>query len=100
MCNLRKSIDTQKVINESVEEIFRYFKEECSYAEFLETMAFAQIEFMQLMEINRSLAEDSSLGLDTVPIHSMTNFIYQVNKACNLLRPFAKLMGQVYGNEQ
>ena len=50
MANLKKSIETQKVINEAVDAIFKHFKDEVSYPETLETMADAQVELMELME--------------------------------------------------
>ena len=99
MSNFKKTIETQKAINEAVESIFQHFKSEISYAETLETMADAQVELMELMEINRCIAESPSLGMDSVPVTSITNFIQEANEAYKLLRPFAKLMGQVYGNE-
>jgi hypothetical protein len=62
-------------------------------------MADAQVEMMQLMEINRYIAACPSLEIMSVPATSITNFIHEANEAYKLLRPFAKLMGQVYGNE-
>ena len=100
MTNLKKSIETQKVINEAVDAIFLHFKDEISYAETLETMADAQVEMMELMEMNRMAAEFKSIGLTSVPVTNITNFIHEANQAYRLLRPFAKLMGQVYGNEE
>lgn len=99
MSNFKKTIETQKAINEAVEAIFQHFKKEISYAETLETMADAQVELMELMELNRYIAACPSLELESVPATSITTFIYEANEAYKLLRPFAKLMGQVYGNE-
>lgn len=99
MSNFKKTIETQKTINEAVEAIFKHFKEEISYAQTLETMADAQVEMMELMEINRYIAACPSLEIESVPVISITNFIHEANVAYKLLRPFAKLMGQVYGNE-
>ena len=100
MSNFKKTIETQKAINEAVESIFKHFKEEICYSETLETMADAQVEMMQLMEINRYIAACPSLEIQSVPVTSITNFIHEANEAYKLLRPFAKLMGQVYGNEE
>lgn len=100
MSNFKKTIDTQKAINEAVEAIFNHFRKEISYAETLETMADAQVEFMELMEINRHIAACPSLEMESIPITSITDFIHEANAAYKLLRPFAKLMGQVYGNEE
>jgi hypothetical protein len=99
MSNFKKTIETQKAINEAVEAIFEHFRSEISYAETYETMADAQVELMQLMEINRYVAGSPSLNLTSVPVDSITNFIHEANEAYKLLRPFAKLMGQVYGTE-
>lgn len=99
MSNFRKTIETQKAINQAVEEIFKHFRDVISYAETLETMADAQVELMELMEINRTIAANSEYGLETVPTDDIVNFIHEANQAYRLLRPFAKLMGQVYGNE-
>jgi hypothetical protein len=100
MANLKKSIETQKVINEAVDAIFKHFKDEVSYPETLETMADAQVELMELMEMNRLAAEFKDMGVMSVPLQNLTDFIHEVNVAYRLLRPFAKLMGQVYGNEE
>lgn len=99
MSNFKKTIETQKVINDAVEAIFKHFKEEICYADTLETMANAQVEMMELMEINRVVAESSSLGMLSVPVTNITNFIHEANEAYKLLKPFAKLMGQIDGNE-
>ena len=96
MSNFKKTIETQKSINEAVEAIFEHFRSEISYAETYETMADAQVELMQLMEINRYVAGSPSLNLTSVPVDSITNFIHEANEAYKLLRPFAKLMGQGY----
>jgi hypothetical protein len=88
-----------KAINEAVEKIFDYFSNVVSYAQALETMTEAQLQMMELMEINRRVAADSEHGIDTVPTDDINTFVYEVNEMLRLLRPFAKLMGQVYGNE-
>ena len=100
MANLKKSIETQKAINEAVDAIFKHFKDEVSYPETLETMADAQVELMELMEMNRLAAEFKDMGVMSIPLQNLTDFIHEVNVAYRLLRPFAKLMGQVYGNEE
>ena len=99
MSSFKKTIETQKAINEAVEAIFEHFRREISYAESYETMADAQVELMQLIEINRFIAVSPSLNLTSVPVDSITNFIHEANEAYKLLRPFAKLLGQVYGTE-
>lgn len=100
MSNVKKAIDTQKAINEAVEAIFEYFKTDISYAEILETMAEAQMEIMHLVELNRIVSEHQSLDLETTPITNINSFLYECSCQLKLLRPFAKLMGQVYGNEE
>lgn len=100
MGNYKKTIEAQKAINEAVEAIFKHFKEEISYAQTLETMTEAQVELIELMEINRHVAECPSLGMESVPTSEIATFVYEANEAYKLLRPFAKLIGQVYGNEE
>ena len=100
MGNYKKTIETQKAINEAVEAIFAHFKNVVSYAETLETMTEAQVELMELMEINRHVAACPSLGMESVPTAEIATFVYEANEAYKLLRPFAKLIGQVYGNEE
>ena len=97
MSNYKKTIETQKAINDAVEAIFAHFKNVVSYAETLETMTEAQVE---LMEINRHVAACPSLGMESVPTSEIATFVYEANEAYKLLRPFAKLIGQVYGNEE
>jgi hypothetical protein len=100
MSNYKKTIETQKAINDAVEAIFAHFKNVVSYAETLETMTEAQVELMELMEINRHVAACPSLGMESVPTSKIATFVYEANEAYKLLRPFAKLIGQVYGNEE
>ena len=100
MSYLKKSIETQKAINEAVDAIFAHFRDVISFADTLETMTEAQVQLMELMEINRYVAACPSLGMHSVTVTSITNFIHEANEAYKLLRPFAKLMGQVYGNEE
>jgi len=100
MSNFKKTIETQKSINEAVEAIFKHFREVTSYAMSLETMADAHVEMMELMEINRYIAACPSLEIESVPVANITNFIHEANEAYKLLRPFAKLMGQVDGTEE
>jgi hypothetical protein len=96
MSNFKKSLEYQQKVNEAVQAIFNHFKVEISYAETLETMTDAQCQIMQLMEINRIATANKQIG---VPTDAINNFISEVNEIHKLLRPFANLMGQVYGNE-
>jgi hypothetical protein len=54
---------------------------------------------MELMEINRRVAACSDFHMESVPTDDINTFVYEVNEAYRLLKPFAKLIGQVYGNE-
>lgn len=99
MSNYKKTIETQKAINDAVENIMKHFKEVVSYADMMETMADAQTELLQLMEINRYIGECDSLGLDSVPATSLPDFIFHASQAFKLLKPFAQLIGQIYGEE-
>lgn len=100
MKNFKQTVETQKAINEAVEGIFTYFREESSYVEVMESMTDAQMEFMEMMELNRHITACPSLGIDTVPTADINSFIYQASRIIKLLRPFANLMGQIYGNEE
>jgi len=99
MSYLKKSIETQKAINDAVDAIFAHFKDVVSYAQTLETMADAQVELMELMEINRQVAANSDFRIESVPTGDINTFVYEVREVYRLLRPFAKLIGQVYGTE-
>ena len=100
MGNFKTTIENQKAINEAVESIFNHFKTVISYSETMETMAEAQVDLMELMELNRVIAESPSLGLDSIPTQTITTFIHEAKEAFLLLKPFAKLMGQIYGTEE
>ena len=54
---------------------------------------------MELMEINRRVAANSEYNIESVPTDNINTFVYEVHEAYRLLRPFAKLMGQVYGTD-
>ncbi len=94
MSTLKKTLETQKEINKAVEDIFNHFRNEVSYAEMLETVADAQIEFMLLLDACHEMQ------VDGISIKNINNFIFEANSAMKLLRPFAKLIGQVYGTEE
>lgn len=99
MSYLKKSIETQKAINEAVDAIFAHFRDVISFADTLETMTEAQVQLMELMEINRRVAANSDYHMESVPTDNINAFVYEVHEAYRLLRPFAKLMGQVYGTD-
>ena len=99
MSKQQRSAKAQKAINEAVEKIFDFFYNVMSYAEALETMSVAHVQLMELMETNRRMAANSEHGIESVPTDEICTFVYEVNEVYHLLRPFAKLMGQVYGNE-
>ena len=89
----------EKTINEAVDAIFNHFDDVISFADTLETMTEAQVQMMELMEINRRVAACSDHHMESVPTDNINAFVYEVHEVYRLLRPFAKLMGQVYGNE-
>jgi hypothetical protein len=99
MSNLKRALENQQSINEAVEAIFDYFSKDCSYAEALETIADAQIAIMELMEISNKAAMNPALDYEFVSAENIKNFLFEANNMCKLLRPFAKLLGQVYGAE-
>lgn len=99
MSKQQRSAKAQKAINEAVEKIFDFFDNVMSYAQALETMSEAHVQLMELMETNRRMASNSEHGIESVPTDEICTFVYEVNEVYHLLRPFAKLMGQVYGNE-
>ncbi len=89
----------EKTINEAVDAIFNHFDDVISFADTLQTMNEAQLQLMELMEINRRVAACSDYHMESVPTDDINAFVFEVNDAYRLLKPFAKLMGQVYGNE-
>lgn len=100
MGNLKKSFETQKAINDAVQKIFEHFKDDVSYAETLETMADATADLMEILETNRYIAENPALSINSVPTNQIIAFFHEANTAYKLLRPFAKMLGQVYGSEE
>jgi hypothetical protein len=99
MKNLKRTPEMQKAINEAADAIFNHFGEVISFADTLQTMNEAQVQLMELMEINRRVAACSDFHMESVPTDDINTFVYEVNEAYRLLKPFAKLIGQVYGNE-
>jgi hypothetical protein len=99
MRNLKRTPEMQKAINEAVDAIFNHFGEVISFADTLQTMNEAQVQLMELMEINRRVAANSEYNIESVPTDNINTFVYEVHEAYRLLRPFAKLMGQVYGTD-
>lgn len=94
--NLKKTLDNQKKINEAVEKIIKHFSSEESYAETLQTLADAQSQIIMMMKYVQSAIIQ---GEDGVNLDIISDFLYDVNVKIKLLKPFADMIGQVYGNE-
>ena len=95
MSKFKDAIEKQKNVNDAVEAIFHYLDSEVKYTDMLEEMAEAQVSIMQLMELNRYIAACSNTGIESVVTDSVTNFIVAAHEAYKLLKPFAKIMGQI-----
>ena len=95
--NLKRTLDNQKKINEAVEQIFKHFNTEESYAETLQTLADAQSQIILMMKYVQSaiIQGENGVNLDII-----SDFLYDVNVKIKLLKPFAEMIGQVYGNEE
>lgn len=99
MGNLKNSLEQQQKINESVKNLFEYLNNEVSYAELIETMAIAQNQIIMLITYyteNMAIHNEVS-ALNSIDIQ---NFLFEVSEVyTKLIRPFAKQIGQVYGNQ-
>ena len=95
--NLKQTIANQKKINEAVEKIFDYFRKEESYAETLQTLADAQSQIIMMMKYVQSAVIK---GEDGVNLDIISEFLYDANEKIKLLKPFAEMMGQIYGTEE
>ena len=98
MSKIKQTLENQQKINEAVKDIFDYFKDETSYAELLELMSDAQVQIMRLMEMNRYVSVYQSGNMESVPTDDITAFLGEVNRTYQLLRPFARLLGQINGD--
>lgn len=95
--NLKRTLDNQKKINEAVEKIFDHFRTEESYAETLQTLADAQSQIIMMMKYVQSAVIH---GEDGVNLDIISDFLFDANEKIKLLKPFANMMGQVYGTEE
>lgn len=96
MKNFKKQLANQQKVNEAVNAIFNHFDDYGSYCEHYRTMANAQAEIMQMMELSLLQAANGGCG---VAMDDIASFICDVQHVYKLLQPFADMMGQVYGNE-
>lgn len=96
MKNFKKQLENQQKINEAVNAIINHFKDEASYCDHYRTMSEAQTIIMELTELNLAQAAG---GRAHVPIKELYEFVFEVNEIYKLLKPFAEMIGQVYGNE-
>lgn len=89
----------RKEIMEAADAIFKYFKEAVSYTQSYENMAEAQNAIIQLMEVNRYIAECPTLNISSVPAGSIANLLQETCEVYKLLKPFAKLAEQNEGKQ-
>ena len=98
MCNnLKRTLENQKKINEAVEKIFNHFRTESTYAESLQTLADAQSQIIMMMKYVQSavIKGEEGVNLDVI-----SDFLFDMNEKIKLLKPFANMMGQIYGTEE
>lgn len=95
--NLKRTLDNQKKINEAVEKIFNHFRTESTYAESLQTLADAQSQIIMMMKYVQSavIKGEEGVNLDVI-----SDFLFDMNEKIKLLKPFANMMGQIYGTEE
>lgn len=49
--------------------------------------------------MNRYVSVYQSGNMESVPTDDITAFLGEVNRTYQLLRPFARMLGQIYGEE-
>lgn len=99
MKNFKKQLENQQKINEAAKAIIDHFTDVDNYSSHYESMANATVQIMQLIELNqRVIAIDSGIGkgemTDDIP-----GFLWDVTVIYKLLKPFAEMVGQVYGEK-
>ena len=97
MCNLRKTLDNQQRTNDAVQAIYKYLTEQTTYAEMVELQAKAQVQIMALMRLNTIQVANNG---DQLMDDDIATFLWEVGNIYGLIKNFAKLKGQVYGNEE
>ena len=89
MKNLKKKLENQQKVNEAVENIYEYFRENKTVLDLFRTMAQAQTCIMQLMEINRY---HETLNMPSVPTDEITEFIFDVSEIYKHIEPFYEVL--------
>jgi hypothetical protein len=98
MSNFKKIQDQQAKIAEAVKAINEFFHDDMTYAEIMEDAAIAQQEIIAAMnEASRPMSGNTA---DIPMMDHISIFIFDAMRAFRLLRPFAQLQGQIYGNEE
>ncbi len=99
MNKMKKMLNNQQEINEAVKDILDYFGSQVHYTVHLENMLEAQTQIIGLMELAKQQAaiSDPHEELET---ESITLFLQEVHGYLNLLKPFAKMLGQCTIQEQ
>ena len=97
MSNYKRIQEQHAKIADAVRTINDFFHEDISYAEMMEDAANAQQEIIAVMNVaSRPLSGDTG---DIPEMDHISIFIYDAMRAFKLLKPFASLQGQIYGNE-
>jgi hypothetical protein len=90
--------EQQTKVAEAVKAINDFFHEEMKYSELMEDAAIAQQEI--IAAINVAARPISGDTCDIPMMDHISIFIFDAMRAFQLLRPFAQLQGQIYGNEE
>lgn len=98
MSNFKKIQEQQAKIADAVKAINEFFHDDMTYAELMEDSAIAQQEIIAAMN---AAARPMSGNTGDIPMMDhISIFIFDAMRAFKLLRPFAQLQGQIYGNEE
>lgn len=99
MNNFKKTLNYQQTVDEAVQAIFKHFEDEAPFSEHYEIMSKAQTDIMVMATHYRRLLEQHKDELDDTYNEDITEFMWIVSKVFKLLRPFADMLGQVYGTD-
>lgn len=99
MNNFKKTLDNQQKINEATNAIFHHLKNVANFSSHYVCMSKAQTNIMVMATQYRNLLAQHKGELDYTYDEDITEFMWLTSQVFDLIKPFASMIGQVYGEE-
>jgi hypothetical protein len=99
MVNFKKTLQQQEKINEAAQKVLKFYDDVATYSDVMEDMAKAQTAILVMATHYHRLLSQFTDEEDK-PFHEdITQFLWIVSELLDATKPFADLLGQIYGKD-